>query len=200
MKIINASLILAISLLSCKSAPKGTVLVKFYSSDSSYLLKRVDVRKFEKTFGPFYKDALGHFFIGSLLLADSALNSRPILIQIPRLDSATFIQDGQYLIDKTKVICVFDNSDGGNFVQLRNVNPASFKTFHNVFGGRDSSHVFFQNKLLVGVNPSTVKVYSSMQNCSNCQGYFVDRDIFYIGGNKIVDSAVRVPTEFRFVE
>lgn len=140
----NLHLLLLLFLISCHNVQKGKITVRLLSSDSRYQIEKRDSDLFEKAFGSFYKDKNGLFFVASIFDTGSPLKPAPILIQIPTLDSISFRQDGQYLVDKSKVICVFGNSDGGNYVVLKNVDPSSFQVFRNVFGGRDSAHVFFK--------------------------------------------------------
>jgi len=121
-----------------------------------------------------------------------------VMVNIPQLDSATLRSDGQYLIDKNTVICVFENSDGGNFVEMTGVHPASFRAFKNVFGGRDKDHVFSKDRMLEGLNPQRVKVYSHMENCGNCDGYFKDGVLVDFMGEKVVGN--KIPEDYVFAE
>jgi hypothetical protein len=196
----NAVLVLLILMIGCHDVQKRSIVVRFLDSNSTYHIEKVDFDQFQKAFESFYKNKIGRFFVSSSIFREHIQKNEPILIQIPELDSNTFIRAGQYLIDKSKVICVFDNSDGGNYVLLKDVDPTSFRIFHNVFGGKDSTHVFFQSSLLLGVSPKNVRVYSSMQNCSNCDGYFVDGNITYVGSRRITDSSNCVPKQYQFVE
>ena len=158
---------------------------------------------FKHVFGEFYVDREDRFYIQSALLDEDSnknLAFFDVFVEIPRLDAATYRREGEYLLDKDKVICVFENSDGGNYVEVKGVDPASFKIFKNVFGGRDKEHVFLQDRMLEGVDPQRVKVYSEMKDCANCDGYLVDGRVFYHGVDRVEDTQMVIPKEFKYVE
>jgi hypothetical protein len=93
----------------CHDAQKRSIVVKFLIFNSTYRIETVDFDKFKETFDSFYKDENGRFFVSSSTFRERVQKNEPILVQIPELDSNTFTRAGQYLIDKSKVICVFDN-------------------------------------------------------------------------------------------
>ena len=55
-----------------------------------------------------------------------------------------------------------------------------------MYGGKDSSRVYFQIQLLIGLKSKSVLVYSKNENCSNCTGYFKDGPTVYLGAKKIM--------------
>ena len=180
--------------------------------DSAMLYVRTDVNgdcricrrpesNFRHAFDKFYLDDSDKFYIRTFLLrSDSSgkLIESDVMVNLPRLDSATLHSDGLYLIDKNRVICVFGNSDGGNFVELKGVDPGTFKSFRNVFGGKDRDHVFSRDIMLEGLSPQRVKVYSNMKNCGNCDGYFKDGVLMEFMGEKVAGS--KIPKDYVFVE
>lgn len=93
-----------------------------------------------------------------------------VFVQVPRFDSATFKMEGQYLMDKSKVVCNFENSDGGSYTVLKNADPSSFQAFSGIFGGKDRYHLYFQDRLLSGINPDRARVYIGQKDCRNCLG------------------------------
>jgi hypothetical protein len=175
--------------------------VRFISDTfKSGIIDRVDlIKKFDK----FYEDRNGHFFIrsyGHQKSQKSEFQLVEVFVEIPRLDSATYKSSGSYLIDNSKVICVFSNSDGGSYVWLKDADPESFQAFKNAFGGKDKKHVFYQAKKLEGLNPVTVKVYSDTKNCTNCMPYLTDGNSCYFGEEKIEKSNCSIPPEYKFIE
>jgi hypothetical protein len=99
--------------------------------------------------------------------------------------------------DSSKVICVYLNSDGGNFVLLNDLDPKTFKVFNNAFGGKDKNHVFYQANILTGLNPSSVKVYS---NTENCLAYFTDGELCYWGEQRSELKDCVISSDYKFVE
>lgn len=163
-------------------------------------MSRRPVTEFTRAFFQFYVDSGNKFYLRNVLLKESCGSMRmsDVMVEMPRLDSATVRRDGNYFIDKDKVVCVYENSDGGNYAEMKGVDPGSFKIFRNVFGGRDKDHVFYQETMLEGVDPQRVKVYSDMKNCSNCDGYFKDGKLVYRAENKV--DAEAIPRDYKFVE
>ena len=173
--------------------------VKVKINDSVYQIVRRDSAEFTRLYSDFYTDKEQRFYIMSMGHAHD-MSPVPVYIEIPRIDSASFKQDGQYFWDKSRVICVFGNSDGGSYAPLKGVDPGSFRVFKNVFGGKDKDHVYFQNRLLEGLSPAGVRVYSEYENCANCDGYFKEGKIVYRGRERIKDTAFVIPERFRFLE
>jgi len=177
----------------------STVNVKFVS-DTFELIATIRRTDLIKKFDEFYEDKSGHFFIrsyGHQRSKKHEFEPVEVFIEIPKLDSATYKNWDSYIMDSSKVICVFANSDGGNYVLLKDADPKSFHAFKNAFGGKDKNHVFYQAKMLEGLNPSTVKVYSDLKNCTNCRPWFKDEKTCYFGEEK---SGCSVPSEYKFVE
>jgi hypothetical protein len=168
---------------------------------SECTISRKPAKDFSRAFGQFYSDNIGNFYVKTFLLKRGVcggMAEADVLVNLPHLDSATLREEGMYLIDKDRVVCEFANSDGGNFVEVRGVDPGTFKVFKNVFGGRDKAHVFFENKMLEGLDPKRVKVYSERKNCANCNGYFKDGVLVDFTGVKVETG--RIPKEYVFVE
>jgi hypothetical protein len=202
---INMTLFICyLSLLSCKSHSNNLVTVRVKNGDSNsiYSIEKRDSSDFENLFNRFYADDAGKFYIKSFghKLADKKNEITSVFVEIQKLDNNTFCDYGLYFKDSSKVLCVFENSDGGNYPQMYGVDPKSFKPFSNVFGGKDSFHVFFQNRMLDSLNVKNVKVYSEIKNCANCKGYFTDGKIVYYGANKIKEQNFIIPKEFKFEE
>ena len=170
--------------------------------DSTHVEQR-DSAGFSRLFGDFYTDRDNKFFIKSeaLVQGKDSLEFMSVFIEMPRrLDSATLTRDGDYFIDKSNVICIFGNSDGGGYTPLLGADPASFKAFRNVYGGKDRRHVYYQDRVLEGVNPDNVRVYSDSKSCANCDGYFRDGKILYHDWQRIPDTAYAIPGEYKYVE
>lgn len=175
-----------------------TVIVKFINEPYEFdVVKRAG---FIKKFKEFYEDGIGRFFIRSYGHKKTEKNEfEPIevFIEIPRLDSATFKNLGLYLMDSSKVISAYPNSDGGNYILLKDADPKSFHVFKHAFGGKDNDHVYYQAKKLEGLNARTVKVYSDLKNCKDCTPYFRDGNTCYFGEEK---SDCTIPSEYKIVE
>jgi len=115
-------------------------IVRFISDTFKVgIFKRADlINKFDK----FYEGKDGHFFIRSYGYQRSEKHEfQPVevFVEVPRLDSATFKDFDSYFVDSSKVICVLPNSDGGNYVLLKNADPKSFQAFRNAYVGRIST-------------------------------------------------------------
>ena len=158
---------------------------------------------FRHAFDRFYVDSSNRFYVASSLLrpdSSKKLAFSQVFVEIPTLDAATYRTEGWYLMDRSKVLCVFENSDGGSYVELKGVDPTSFKAFKHVFGGRDKDHVFFQHSILDGLDPAKVRVYSNLKNCPNCDGYFKDDRFLYYDVDKMGDRKFVIPKEFAVIE
>jgi hypothetical protein len=182
-----------------KNRLDSTKAIVRYISDTFKIgiIKRADlVNKFDK----FYEDKDAHFFISSYGHQRSDKNEFQLVevfVDVPRLDSATFKNFDSYFVDSSKVICVFQNSDGGNYVWLKEADPATFQAFKNAFGGKDKSYVFYQAHKLDGLNPSTIKVYSNTKSCTNCMPYITDGKTCYFGEE---ENSSSIPPEYKFIE
>jgi hypothetical protein len=173
------------------------VPVKYLDSKIGTIDRADLIRKFDV----FYKDKKGHFFIksyGHQRVEGFEMKFVDVFIEIPELDSASYLNLDSYLKDDSKVICIYANSDGGNYVLLKDADPKTFQAFKSAFGGKDKNHVYYQAKKLPGLNPSAVKVYSTMRICSNCTAYFTDGKKCYLGDMESKSS--KIPSEFDFVE
>jgi hypothetical protein len=180
----------------------STKVLLRYNRESSKFVK-VDRADLTKKFDGFYIDKNRHFFIksyGHRSSKEHEIELVDVFIEIPELDSASFKSIGLYLMDNSKVICVYLNSDGGNFVLLKDADPRSFKVFENAFGGKDKNHVYYQANKLAGLDPATVKVYSNTKNCSNCMAYFTDGKTCYFGEEKQESKGCIIPPEYSFVK
>jgi hypothetical protein len=167
--------------------------------DSKDTFSQKPVKDFKRAFDRYYADNSGNFYVRTNFTRRGICGNMAdptVLVNIPRLDSATLREDGMYLIDKNKVICKYPNSDGGNFVEIKGVDPGTFKVYKNVFGGRDKDHVFSEDKMLEGIDPGRVKVYSDTKNCANCTGYFQDSVLVDFMGRKVD----KVPEGYVFAE
>jgi len=198
------SIIFILPIYGCTNKAEKTVPVKIRISDSMFRIEERELNGFVKLYDRFYRYKDGTFFIKSYRFNEEKTNNRAslteIYIEIPFLDSSSFKPMGQYLKDKTKVLCVFDNSDGGNYLELKSVDAGSFTAFKNIFGGKDSCHVFFQDKLLSNINSKHVKVYSKYKNCTNCEGYFKDGNVVYFGTKRISEPGFEIPKEYKYIE
>ena len=63
---------------------------------------------------------------------------------------------------------------------------------------REGDHVFSEDRMLKGLDPQRVKVYSDLENCANCAGYFRDGLLVNNTGDKVKGG--KVPKEYVFVE
>jgi hypothetical protein len=204
---INKYIILVIfanSIYSCVYKQREIISAKIRINDSTFRFEDRRIDEFTWLYDNFYQDRNGKFYIKSSKFVKLSSNNNPIYspvyIEIPFLDSNSFMRMGNYLKDKKHVICIFENSDGGNYVSLKNVDPVTFVAFKNVFGGKDSGVVFFQNKILSDLDAKHVKVYSNQASCINCDGYFKDSNVIYLGGRKILDTGLVIPNEYKYVE
>jgi hypothetical protein len=164
------------------------------------LINRTDL---EKRFNNFYEDRYGHFFIksfGHQKTKEHEFQPVEVFVELPKLDSATYKDFGSYFKDSSKVMCVFENSDGGNYVWLKDADSKSFEAFKNSFGGKDKKYVFYKDIKLSGLNPSTVKVYSDTKNCTNCTPYFTDGKVCFFGDEKVENRNCIIPPEYKFIE
>ena len=182
---------------------RKSVIARIFVKDSISITKKRNGNDFYKVFDRFYMDKEGRFFIKSFQNKpgknDSLLLSE-IFIEIPKLDSGSYVNYGSYIKDSSKVICVYDNSDGGNYLLLKNVDAKSFECFENVFGGKDKNHVFFQGSILYDLDVKKIKVYSMQRNCGNCEGYFTDGHLIYYGSKRISDVDFKIPNEYSVSE
>jgi hypothetical protein len=179
----------------------STKVMVRYSTDPSKIAK-IDRSNFIKKFDLFYKDKNGRFFVksyGNQRIEGFVMKYEDVFIEIPELDSASYLYRGLYLKDNSKVICEYPSSDGGNYVLLKDADPRTFQAFKSAYGGKDKNSVFYQTHKLSGLDPSTVKVYSTMRICSNCTAYFTDGEICYLGDQKIQNNC-KIPSEFDVVE
>jgi len=177
------------------------VMARFISD--KFKVGVIDRADLKKKFDEFYEDKSGHFFIrsfGHKRTEKHEFEPVEVFVEVPKLDSATYKVAGSYIMDSSKVICVFQNSDGGNYVWMKDADPRSFQAFKNAFGGKDKDHVFYNDKILEGLNPSTVKVYSNTKNCSNCTAYFTDGKLCYSGDEKNEGKSCSIPPEYKFIE
>jgi len=179
-----------------------SVLVKLTDDDFGCRIEKWTAGQFSRCFGEFYEDKRGEFFVKSFALmkgAHDSLREVDVFVRIPKLDSGTFRSDGMYIMDNTKVICVFGTSDGGQYVVVKHADPKTFKAFRNVFGGKDSEHVFYEYEIIPGIRPNKVKVLSATDNCANCDGYFRDGDLTYHNADKL-EARFRIPQEYKYTE
>jgi len=90
----------------------NNVIVRTIRRNSSYNIGKRDSNEFDRSFANFYKDKTGHFFIKTAKYNEATAGQdtrfSTIFSEIPVLGSNSFIQDGEYLKDSGKVICIFE--------------------------------------------------------------------------------------------
>lgn len=196
------SLIVILLYFVCTCNSQDSVLVK-YNHQARAIIKKIKSTELTLKFKFFYEDMYGLFFIKSAghRLNNGKMELVDVFIEIPKLDSGSFINYGVYFRDSSKVICVFENSDGGNYKTMQNVDPKSFTVFKNTFGGKDKNNVYYQNVVLKDLDPGLVKVYSNTLSCSNCKSYFTDGKVYYFGTQRITKRDFLMNAkEYRYIE
>jgi hypothetical protein len=188
---------------SCNSKDTARVSVKLVNTDSTFKIEDRPLSDFVISFSDFYKDKNGQLFVktfGHRRSDSGKMELVDVFVQVPQFDPATFKVEGQYLLDSSKVVCSFENSDGGSYKILKSADPQSFQSFSGIFGGKDKYHVFFQDKVLSGVKPDDVKIYSEQKICGNCLGYVKGDSILYFGSGPIPENNFQIPDRYKYIQ
>lgn len=174
-----------------------------YKDTEGYAVQQIPADSLSHSFLDFYEDKEKRFLIktaGHDMDKNGSLISVDVFVELPRLDANSFQDLGLYFKDRSKVVCVMENSDGGNYIRLEGVDVNSFRRFRHSFGGWDKKHVYFRDIPLTGLRAGIIRVYSDVENCLNCTPYITDGVTIFQGDEQITDTHFVIPTNYRYID
>jgi hypothetical protein len=120
-----------------------------------------DLRTYTQLEYPFYRGDDGKLYIMTQNLISPPENYGPVFYrQVPDIDVQTYQEfnaSSDYKKDKNCIYWKYGTTDG-TFIQLVKADLETFQVIQ--FGlGKDKKHVFFQGKIVEGLDPKSVKTY-----------------------------------------